>query len=82
MPYISREDRNGIITGSIRVTTENPGRVTYRLFKSCLHFLPKEPCFSDYCVLLGALEAAKLELYRRYIAPYEDKKMKEHGDVY
>lgn len=31
---------------------------------------------------LGILEAVKLELYRRRIAPYEDKKIEENGDVY
>ena len=31
---------------------------------------------------VGALECAKLELYRRLAAPYEDQKMKEAGDVY
>ena len=31
---------------------------------------------------LGALESAKLELYRRLAAPYEDEKKSETGDVY
>jgi hypothetical protein len=31
---------------------------------------------------LGALEGAKLELYRRVAAPYEDRKIQENGDVY
>lgn len=32
--------------------------------------------------VLGALEGAKLEFYRRYAAPYEDQKAFENGDVY
>jgi len=32
--------------------------------------------------LLGALEGAKLELYRRVAAPYEDEKVESNGDVY
>lgn len=31
--------------------------------------------------LVGALECCKLELYRRYIVPYEDQKILENGDV-
>ena len=31
---------------------------------------------------LGALEGAKLELYRRVAAPYENDKAVQHGDVY
>lgn len=32
--------------------------------------------------VIGVLECAKLELYRRIAAPYEDKKKEENGDVY
>jgi len=32
--------------------------------------------------IIGALECAKLELYRRVAAPYEDDKIAENGDVY
>lgn len=31
---------------------------------------------------IGVLECAKLELYRRLAAPYEDNKIEENGDVY
>lgn len=36
---------------------------------------------SKYFVL-AALEAAKLEFYRRQVAPYEDKKIESNGDVF
>jgi hypothetical protein len=32
--------------------------------------------------VLGALEGAKLEFYRRVVVPYESKKIVENGDVY
>ncbi len=32
--------------------------------------------------LIGMLECAKLELYRRVASPYEDDKIKSNGDVY
>ena len=32
--------------------------------------------------VLGALEGAKLEFYARVARPYEDAKIREHGDVY
>lgn len=31
---------------------------------------------------IGVLECCKLELYRRVVAPYEDTKITENGDVY
>jgi len=39
----------------------------------------------DYAALaeaVGVVETAKLELYRRVAAPYEDGKIAENGDVY
>lgn len=38
--------------------------------------------FSTYSHAIGVLECVKLELYRRMIAPYEDRKCEENGDVY
>ena len=32
--------------------------------------------------IIGALESAKLEFYRRIVAPYEKEKMKKNGDCY
>jgi hypothetical protein len=32
--------------------------------------------------MIGVLECAKLELYRRVAAPYEDAKCEDNGDVY
>jgi hypothetical protein len=32
--------------------------------------------------IVGALEGAKAEFYRRVVVPYEDKKITENGDVY
>ncbi len=32
--------------------------------------------------IMGALEAAKAEFYRRVVVPYEDEKIKANGDVY
>jgi len=47
-----------------------------------LRFLPESPRYADYNAAIGALECAKLELYRRMVAEYEDEKMNKHGDVY
>ena len=32
--------------------------------------------------VIGAIECAKQEIYRRIAAPYEDTKIKENGDVF
>lgn len=38
--------------------------------------------YKDLNDAIGALEACKLEFYRRVIVPYEDQKIKSNGDVY
>jgi len=37
--------------------------------------------YNEFNSAIGALEAAKLEMYRRALGPYEDKKKNENGDV-
>lgn len=38
--------------------------------------------YAAYNDAMGVLESAKIELYRRRIAPYEDHKIETQGDVY
>jgi hypothetical protein len=68
------------------------GDLNYVISKLCNDILghrarkrnPDDPklSYADINELIGALECAKLELYRRMAAPYEDTKIKENGDVY
>lgn len=37
--------------------------------------------YADYNEVIGVLESCKLEFYRRHVAAYEDRKIKENGDV-
>lgn len=37
--------------------------------------------YGDHNEIVGMLECAKMEFYRRNTAPYEDKKIVENGDV-
>ncbi len=54
------------------------GQLNYFLFK-----LAKKEChtYKEYRNFIGELEAAKLEIYRRQVAPYEDEAKKRNGDV-
>jgi hypothetical protein len=36
---------------------------------------------ADSKQFLAELEMAKMEIYRRYVVPYGDEKIKENGDV-
>jgi hypothetical protein len=37
--------------------------------------------YSNLSMCSSAMEHAKLEWYRRKLAPYEDKKIEENGDI-
>ena len=87
MPYIKVEDRrkyNGYIAVLANMVNRldkdsKSGNLNYIITKLIHMTEPKR--YNDYNSLIGMLECAKLELYRRKIAPYEDIKIKENSDV-
>jgi len=83
MPYLSNKEIRKELDAVVHMFMGKfaysfTGNLNYFLFK-----LAKKSCscYSDYAAFLGELEAAKLEIYRRQVAPYENKKIKENGDV-
>lgn len=83
MPYIKREDREEI-DDRLRVPTlRTPGELNYVLTMVCRdYWLETAQNYQALNDIIGALEGAKLELYRRLVAPYEDRKIAENGDVW
>ncbi len=85
MPYIKQEDRdtkspNPNENWEIAATA---GDLNYQFTCMINHYLSdKVVNYAAYNAVIGALECCKLELYRRMVAPYEDTKIKENGDVY
>ena len=77
MPYILKKARSR--AWALPCT---PGELNYSLTATVQKFLGDNPTYDKYNSAIGALEACKLEMYRRAVAPYEDKKMKENGDVW
>jgi len=41
-----------------------------------------EPSYFNFNRVQGLLVCIQQEFYRRQVAPYEDNKMEQHGDVY
>lgn len=81
MPYISPADRQSV--HSAAVVPAEPGKINYLI--TCIldeYLTIYGKNYTNINLLIGALECAKLELYRRIAAPYEDKKIAENGDVY
>jgi hypothetical protein len=81
MPYIKQSDRKELTENPER-DIENAGELNYVITEMILQYFEKKPNYQSINDIVGALEGAKLEFYRRVAAPYEDKKIKENGDVY
>jgi len=77
MPYIEREARDGAF-----VNPEKPGELNYAITQLIIDYLYGRTSYAAFNEVIGVLECAKLELYRKMVAPYEDKKCAENGDVY
>jgi len=85
MPYIDKESKDDFkykISYAGR-SIETPGELNYMITKIVNDYIASHG--KSYAILnevIGALECSKLELYRRIIAPYEDIKIDQNGDVY
>jgi hypothetical protein len=86
MPYIKEEKRKLYLqsltdlASKLQGQNTESGDVVY-----CVYWLLKQLYgdgnFDVRSDALKVLEAAKLEYYRRIMAPYEDGKIRENGDV-
>jgi len=79
MPYIVPSERH-----EPKPVTGGPSDLNYTITRLCDAYICARGGAS-YTLLnevIGVLECAKLELYRRVAAPYEDKKLQANGDVY
>lgn len=84
MPYIRPEIR-ALLDPKIKELKGywSPGELNYIITSIVRYSLPAvNASYKDFNDVVGVLECAKQELYRRMVAPYEDKKIKENGDVY
>lgn len=80
MPYINLAARR--VLENFSPAPIDAGELNFVLTQAVLEYLGDAPRYEAFNVAIGALEACKLELYRRMVAPYEDKKITENGDVY
>ncbi len=81
MPYIDEFTRKEF-KELAHVNPLTPGELNYCITKLCDHFLAGTVTYRSLNEVIGVLECAKQEFYRRVCVPYEDKKMSANGDVY
>ena len=80
MPYIKIADRQRL--EGPRSFAKTAGELNYELTKVVKRYIGLDFNYQKLNDAIGALEGCKLELYRRVVSPYEDKKIKEFGDVF
>ena len=85
MPYINpsvRTTLNDLVEEFNHYPIRNAGELNYLVTQLVHSFLNQhKEGYQNYNDALGALTGAQMELYRRYVVPYEDQKIKENGDV-
>lgn len=87
MPYIKQENRDKIDPLINPLIDElfknrNPGDLNYVISRICWSLFETDISYKNGNEIVGVLECAKLEFYRRLLSAYEDQKRKENGDIY
>ncbi|MFP4168891.1 MAG: DUF6899 family protein [Desulfonatronovibrionaceae bacterium] len=84
MPYIKLSKR-GELDGLIKdlaARVEEEGELNYCFYKLSTELIARVgESYAKLAMCSSAMEHAKLEWYRRRLSPYEDKKIKENGDI-
>lgn len=80
MPYVNAQRRKELDNGA---KADTAGALNYKIHRLIDEYMEEQDAINYEVInsVVGALECAKLELYRRLAIPYEDSKRREHGDV-
>ena len=82
MPYIKKEDRESmdfVVGNMIHNGVKPDGKLNYVLYKFCKDTV--QPSYNNYKNFIGELRQCATEIERMILAPYEDLKREENGEV-
>lgn len=83
MPYIHKAHRETFKPALEEIGyIASVGELNYLISSISLMYLGSKPDYAKFNDVIGALEAAKLEFYRRAVVPYENDKIVTNGDIY
>lgn len=82
MPYIKQRDRIELDDEMRDIATA--GELNYAITQLCIDYIDRHGTINYDAIntVVGVLECAKQEFYRRVATPYENRKIEENGDVY
>lgn len=83
MPYIHTADRLRLDATIcfVEQEVESAGELNYVITNIVGKYANRQLNYNAINEVIGVLECAKLEMYRRLAAPYEDTKIAANGDV-
>jgi hypothetical protein len=80
MPYTKQKDRDAVTESGI---AKNVGDLTFQLTQVCIKYLTEERLtYQRIAEVRAALGGTLTEIDRRVAFPYEDRKIRENGDVF
>jgi len=78
MHYINKEEQYKVSLGKL----SSCGHLNFAFSELIDKYIEQNDlCYQTFNDVVGALDCCKMEIYRRLIAKYEDKKILENGDV-
>lgn len=81
MPYLNPANRRALTQGEN--DPETPGELNFAITLELIAYMDRMGLsYETINDILGALEGAKLEFYRRVAVPFEETKIAINGDLY
>lgn len=87
MPYINQKARKRYdphlkkILAELEKSDFDPGHMNYTFYKILVEFFKKRTSYRSIDEIDGILSNVGREFYRRWAVLYEEKKIKENGDI-
>ncbi len=83
MPYINHADRNRLDCAIVnQIIPNNEGELNYAISTIILNYIKTHGLrYHNIARVTGVLKNVSDEFNRRIVAPYEDAKIKENGDL-
>lgn len=89
MPYITQDIRDevdyfleGVFAAVSQYKPKERSGICNYIITTLLNTVYDEDKYDKLNTVVGILECAKMEFYRRRAVPYENGKMEDNGDVY
>jgi len=83
MPYITNIDNRREALDDGLEPPKNAEELNFKITKLLDNYLYHHGLsYITMNEIIGVMECAKLEFYRRIASPYEEKKIRENGDVF